>query len=149
MNTRPENMTAQKRDELIEAIKQKAIEMGLRSIKTEKTLMARRGGVKGFNMCKPLRSREAFEQLLKERKYEEDGLREKIDLADLVKERERLVDAYWESRWATVQIEWIYDILRVVWDSNCSSVKEHSVSARVVMVLRQIIKALRYEKKET
>jgi hypothetical protein len=87
-------------------LRDKIISDGITSIETtEKRENHRRGGINGFELCKNLDTPHAFEKTLEERHKEERKL-----IADAVG-----VNVYWEYRAATVQIEFLWERMKIVW----------------------------------
>ena len=88
----------------VEELKAKVIKRGLISIETEEKEYARRGGRHGFELCRYLHTPQDFEQVLAERHRME--MRMSYDVSE---------ENYWEYRWATLQINHVYERLKVLW----------------------------------
>lgn len=71
---------------------------------TEKRPERIRGGVAGFEMCRTLQDLAAFEALLAERHLRENAMRSTMCVSRA---------EYWEYRYATIQIEFVAEILKV------------------------------------
>lgn len=84
------------------------IKRGLESVVTEKEKYAREGGKEGFELCRTLDTREDFLRVLNERLQEELNLIKKYQNGKLK------IDDYWRYRWATIQIEWVFNIMDVI-----------------------------------
>lgn len=66
----------------------------------------REGAIEGFEIARSLDTREAFEKVIRHRLHREAGMRHAGP------DRNEL-DRYWRSRWATLQLEWVLDCLKV------------------------------------
>jgi len=90
----------------IAEFKDKLIEDGVKSVlKREAREARRRGGVAGFELCRMLETPGDFDKLLTERHAEETELqRQHID-----------AEEYWEYRMATIQIEFVWERMKVAW----------------------------------
>jgi len=90
-----------------EQIKQKLIENGLASIEKDERLVRvpykLEGSREGFRLCYDLNTPEDFQRCLKQRKEESRQLAGKGA-------------AYWRHRFATVQIEVVWETMRIVWE---------------------------------
>ena len=91
----------------ITELKSKIIEEGIKSVLAEKQESHRIGGKKGFERCRELETMEDFEQELIGRHFEEFTAADKYHAGEIT------IDKYWEYRYATVQIEYCYEILKV------------------------------------
>ena len=112
----------------------KIIEAGQKSVKTEKEKVAREGGKHGFELCKKLETQDDFEKELKKRHTEE------LEMANKLQDNEINTDTYWESRWATLQIEHVYEVMKFVW--NFDRIKQESFlgSANAGITFARILK---------
>ena len=107
----------------LEQLKKKVIENGIKSIrKHEKRQERIEGALEGFRICEKLNTPMEFEWELKKRRKEEMKL---IDDGISTKE-------YWQYRYATLQIEYCFEILKVAWEFP-------TVSARAVIKYSELI----------
>lgn len=91
-----------------EQLRDRVIEDGIAEVKVayEPTDPRRVGAIEGFELCRSLDSREAFESVLqaRERRDARKALRE----ARPTKEQS---DAFWRQRYATLQVAWVLKCL--------------------------------------
>ncbi len=86
-------------------LRDRLIEDGLASVNEHETKPERiRGGIAGFEICRRLQSPGDFTMLLQERHAHE------IDMLD-----DTEPEAYWEYRYATLQIEYVWERLKAAW----------------------------------
>lgn len=84
---------------------EKVVRDGIVSVRTtEKRPERVRGGVAGFEMCLPLRTLAEFEAMLSERHLREKAMRSTMCVPQA---------EYWEYRYATIQIEFVAEVLKV------------------------------------
>lgn len=100
----------------VQELKNKVIEQGIASLNESETGVNLQGGLLGFEICKTLDTVEDCEEALKDRRTKE--------VYDEVLKAS--ADAYWEYRYATLQIEYWYEILKVHYDHS-------PLSARAVL----------------
>lgn len=86
------------------------IEKGIKSAKSKETGAKLEGALKGFELCRTLDSMEDFERVLQEREIEEDNLRIAVHKDSEGKEA---IDNYWSYRYGTLQVEFVYETLKV------------------------------------
>lgn len=93
-------------------LRNRIIEEGIASVKKhEKRPERLRGGIIGFNLCRELDTPQDFERILQERhKVEHDMARTRNTEGG-----DEDLSAYWEHRYATVQIEFVWERLKVAW----------------------------------
>lgn len=103
----------------ITELRDKVIKEGIKSVKATETGARRRGGIKGFEECRKLETTEDFENALNDRHIE------KIKLQDIYygNQDQVALDNYWEHRYATLQIEYCYEILKVAWGNPVISAR--------------------------
>lgn len=89
-------------------LRDRLIEDGIRSVhKHETRLEFIRGGVAGFELCRTLQKPEDYMRILEERHRSEHEMGwKKISVSS---------EAYWEHRYATIQIEFVFKHLKVGW----------------------------------
>ena len=120
---------------MIIKIRDKAIEMGLKSIETEDEPCARIGGRKGFEQCRELETKVEFEERIVELR---DELNILFDIYASNRDdplKDRYLENYWRKVWEINQVEFVYEILKCVWGSEF-------VSALAVNTFNKILKAL-------
>lgn len=66
----------------------------------------RDGAIEGFELARHLKTREDFEFVLREREQLERELRQRQMLGEEIP-----MEEYWFERWATLQIEWVLNVL--------------------------------------
>lgn len=117
-----------------EHIKETLIVEGIKSVQQhERREPRRRGGVRGFEMCRNLHTQEDFANILNERRTHETTLA----LAH------KDAATYWEYRYATIQIEFMYDRMKILWNLT-GTYFSPTVSARAMQhVLGIIAKKIR------
>ena len=119
----------------------KIIESGLKSIKKEKELVVRRGGKLGFEICKRLKNQEDFEKELNTRWEKEKELSNEIIVASYMHDKTKEMDIYREFRWATLQIEYVHQIMMYVWNFNKTKHESFLGSAKDGLTFVKILKA--------
>ncbi len=93
-----------------EELKERVIAIGRVSVlATETQEYKRRGGLVGFDLCENLHTPEDFHRMLTERHLGE------LHLFDVIREEHRPIEEYWEYRYATLQVQHVYERLKVVW----------------------------------
>ena len=96
-------------------LRDKIIEDGIVSVKKHETRPERRrGGIHGFELCRELNSPTDYEKALQER-YKEERRLAHLHTTDETITREAAVTKYWEYRYATVQIEFVWERMKVAW----------------------------------
>ena len=89
-------------------VKRKLIENGLWSIEQDERLQRAphklEGSREGFNLCYDLHTPQDFEKCLTDRQEEQEKLR-----------RGRDSEAYWRHRFATIQIEAVWESMKILW----------------------------------
>ena len=135
----------------IEEFKERLIVDGIASVEKNETRPERiRGGLAGFELCRNLNSMWDFQEELERRHKHETDM---ISLRSLSQERRAemaaegidvpqgsqsgTVGEYWEYRYATAQIEYVYERLLVVWSQL--GLYSGSLSARAVLRTAEII----------
>jgi hypothetical protein len=113
----------------IKQLKDKVIEQGLISVATEKEEYAREGGKEGFEICRTLNTPEDFEKNLQERRQKE---------LEMITSKEN-IDTYWRYRWATLQIEYVFEIMKVAWNQINLPLKYATLSGRAVIAYSKIL----------
>lgn len=85
------------------------IEKGLESVKTtyKDDDPRQAGGIEGFNKCKELDTPTEFTEAIRESRRKEWNIR---------KEDEGHNDLYVKQRYITLQIEYVFEILKVAWN---------------------------------
>jgi hypothetical protein len=109
-------------------LRNRAVEKGLESVSHEENPIHRDGGKAGFEICRELLLPEQFEAKLREREQEAWQLR---DQHDATKDQKDL-DAYWFHRWGTIQIEFVYNIIKC-------GLRKGPLSARAALVYQEIV----------
>ena len=88
-------------------LRDKLIEDGLASVRAYETRPERlRAGEAGFELCRMLETPEDFGRVLDQRHRMETHLRDE-DVA---------TEVYWEYHFATAQVEFVFEHLKVAWD---------------------------------
>ena len=90
----------------IQELKNKVIKDGIKSVKEHEKAEKKQGGIIGFKLCEFLNTPQECEEVLRERKKREVSDEK---LRNDVKE-------YWKYRYATIQIELWYEILKVAFN---------------------------------
>lgn len=94
----------------VQDLKEVLIQNGIESVEKHETRPERiKGGVVGFNLCRDLNTPDDFVQILEERHKEEGRIRMKR------RQDKMSIDAYWEYRYATIQIEFVWERLKIAW----------------------------------
>jgi len=114
----------------IQELKEKVIESGIASVKKYEKGEQREGAIEGFELCRELNTPQECEKELKERRKKE------IFDEDLRSDTKK----YWRYRYATLQIEYWYEILKVAF---CYP----TISARAGIRYSQIVGVKKSEKK--
>lgn len=92
----------------------------------------REGAIEGFEIAREVHTREEFELILQERERHEAGLRRAEMLG------EGSLDDYWYYRWATMQVEWVYQVMMAAsWARP-----DDQVSARAALKAEEVAKAV-------
>jgi hypothetical protein len=80
-----------------------------------------RGALAGFELCRTLETRKQFEIVLQERSGHEFELKCHFNsptsshAVATAKVATQHLDEYWEYRWATLQVDYVYKALLVMW----------------------------------
>ena len=112
----------------IEELKAKLIEDGIESVKKIETRPERiRGAIAGFEMCRKLQSKWDFDDCLRNRQAKE---------VEMITDNEDLL-VYWEHRMATIQIQFVYDRMKVAWTQF--GLYSGPVSARAVLHINELL----------
>lgn len=117
----------------LEELKNRIIEDGLSSIKKYESGPERKGGIKGFGLCRNLNTPKDFEQALRERRENE---------LDMQKSYYRIskptIERYWEHRYSTLQIEYCFEVLKVAW--NLAGITKYpTLSARAGIKYAELV----------
>lgn len=83
----------------------------------------RKGAIQGFEIARTLATREAFERVLRQRRVAESYLRQDAN------------DDYWHHRWATLQIEWVLEVMKFSFWAKGSE----NISARAAIKAHEVI----------
>lgn len=67
----------------------------------------RDGAIEGFEIARALQTREQFELVLQEREARERHFRDQ----HMAGNNEQSMEDYWFERWATMQVEWVFNVL--------------------------------------
>lgn len=104
-------------------LRDRLIKDGIKSVREHEKRPERiRGGVAGFELCRTLATTEDFTKTLDERRRKEHQMyRDRID-----------AETYWEYRYATIQIEFVFERLKVGWGMT-------PLSARAVMHYAKLV----------
>jgi hypothetical protein len=90
----------------IRELRDKLIEEGIASIrKHEKRPERIQGGITGFELCRSLETPKQFQTLLDQRHRMEQHMRDEGVSSKI----------YWEYRYATAQVEYVWERLKVAW----------------------------------
>ena len=120
----------------IDTYKERLITDGLTSVKKNEKRQERiKGGVAGFELCRKLNSMADFEEELERRRKEE--LRLMNEYYGMKCERKEVLDEYWEYRYATVQIEYVFERMLVMWSQM--GLYSGPLSARAVLRAADIV----------
>jgi hypothetical protein len=116
-------------DDLVRRVRAELIRDGLAEVKQAypEGTPERKGATVGLLLCETLTTADEYAGALEERHDEERRLRCGIggDLA-----------AFWEHRYATLQVEYVYERLRLFWNVG------ETVSARAVVKVAEIIERI-------
>ncbi len=112
----------------IEEFKEQLITEGIASVEKHETRPERiRGGLDGFKICRELHTMNDFQHTLDQRlAHEKDLIRYHTPASD-----------YWEYRCATVQIEYVYERMLVVWAN--AGFYDGPLSARAVIRTAELV----------
>ena len=108
-----------------EELRDRLIGEGIESVLRDERMNEneRRGSIAGFSACRTLATPEDFQRALQERELVERDLRRRKDLS-----------AYWYHRFGTIQIEYVFDLLKVGWGFPLISARAGLRYARLVGV---------------
>ena len=96
-------------------LRDKIIEDGIVSVnKNETRPERRRGGIHGFELCRELNVPTDYEKALRER-YKEESRLAKLHSTDETNTKEVALSKYDEYHYATAQIEFVWDRMKVAW----------------------------------
>jgi hypothetical protein len=113
----------------IDEFKERLIIEGIASIEAHEVRPERRkGGEAGFKLCRSLNTMADFQEALDSRHKEEMRLR-------TAEKRDR--EQYWEYRYATVQVEYVYERMLVAWSQM--GLYSGPLSARAVLRTAEIV----------
>ena len=112
----------------LEALKEIIITEGIASVKREFEGAELEGSIEGFEACRKLDTPGQFEAEMVRRHDKEH----KLIGADLTQDSDTDHEAYWRHRYGTIQIEFVYNILRVGWGMS-------PISARAGIRYHQIL----------
>ena len=118
----------------IEEFKERLIKDGIESVKTEKIPQRVTGGIKGFELCRSLNSKWDFEEELNRRNAEE---------ISMVNDHTNML-TYWEYRYATIQVQFVYETMLVVWAHI--GLYSGPVSSRAILRYQSILDKAELEK---
>lgn len=93
--------------------------------------LKREASIEGFQLASHCESFEQLEALCEQRRKADENKREDVQF-QLIQSHE-----YWWHRWATLQIEYVYDVCRVGFDSN-----KNNLSARACLRYAEIMRSL-------
>lgn len=97
----------------IAQLKNKIIEEGIEGVENDSKMKesCKEGSIEGFKMCREIdvKTPDNFEKLIK--KQEEEGVKE----FRMAYEKIISTEDYWKFRHRTVQIEYVYEILKFGW----------------------------------
>lgn len=93
----------------ITELRDKIITEGIKSVKATETGAKLTGGIKGFEECRKLETMEDFEKALSSYHLKDIELIHRV-----YSNLPNSLDEYWEHRYTTLQIEYCYEILKVV-----------------------------------
>jgi hypothetical protein len=115
----------------IEIVKERAIQNGIASVRKHLVGHKLEGALEGLKICQELKTEDDFKRTIELRRQQETQLAGERR-ADPTKVKE-----YWAYRYATLQIEYIYEILKVGWDSPILSSKATLQYNKIVQGLAQ------------
>lgn len=75
----------------------------------------REGAIEGFAIAAQIEDPAAFVKVLDARRRREERVRR--EHYDAPPDDDELV-AYWRHRWGTLQVEWVYECMKVVWGAQ-------------------------------
>lgn len=116
---------------LVLRVRDELIRDGLAEVRQEypEGTPERKGATVGFLLCETLETADDYAGALDERHDQERRLRFEAPLgADLA--------AFWEHRYATLQVEYVYERLRLFWNVG------ETVSARAVVKVAEILERI-------
>lgn len=117
----------------LKELKNRIIEDGLESIKKHEADPERKGGIKGFGLCRDLNTPKDFEQVLKERYANELDMQMSYH-----KIGKPTIERYWEHRYTTLQIEFCFEVLKVAW--NLAGITKYpTLSARAGIKYAELV----------
>lgn len=112
---------------------EKIVRDGVASVQAHERRPERlRGGVKGFEMCKTLLTSLDYERILRERHHRENAMRATMH---------EPAATYWEYRYATIQIEFVCEILKVHehYDAFSKGLDHPPFSARALRRYQELV----------
>lgn len=114
----------------LESLVQEVIKRGKESLrKAGHRPICIEGGLEGFDLCATIEpTLKAYEDVLRERGKREDELQRKLR-TDQVS-----IDNYWRYRYGTLQVEYVYQILRVAYQASPQSARAVMAYAAIVGV---------------
>lgn len=114
-------------------VKQEIIRRGIKSIQEayDKDSPKFKGGIIGFELCENLHTMEDFEKVIRARQNREMSMAKRL----LKEEGSEKLESYWEHRYATLQVAFVYERLLVLWGAP-------SVSAKAAIQVAEIIEDL-------
>lgn len=126
-------MPSEGRQITVDEFKDRLIADGIESIKKNETRPERiKGGLAGFELCSNLNSMADFNETLESRhKHEFDWKRQYYE-----RKHGEIAD-YWEYRYATVQVEYVFERMLVVWTQL--GLYSGPISARAVLRTADIL----------
>jgi hypothetical protein len=110
----------------LEALKEILITEGIASVKQEFEGAKLEGSIEGFEACRTLDTARQFERTISWRSEQEFSLLARADAGDDSELADDSDDpkgdgwheAYWRYRYGTIQIEYVYNVLRVGWGKS-------------------------------
>jgi hypothetical protein len=96
----------------VEELRDLLIEDGIAEVERvyEEDDRRRAGAIEGFELCRSLGSPSEFRKVLDARQRREDRWVREFYANERIRE-----DDYWRHRYATLQVEFVYNVLRVGW----------------------------------
>ena len=112
----------------IAEFKNRLILDGIESVKKDDSMKPHEkdGSIEGFNMCRKINSPEDFEKIISERRANEHKLIDNLSAEEV-----------WEYKYATIQIEYVYERLKVAWSK--AGLEFSYLSANAVLDYQRII----------
>lgn len=121
----------------VERIKVLAIERGIAEVEREYDDGPRKAGaVEGFGIARGLHEREEYVRVIDARHRREVRLRRRVMSGD--DPTDDVEDRYWHHRYATLQVEWVFKLMLVLWGAPI-------VSSRAAREVIEIVRELREE----